>query len=383
MEEKEAWPGDSFPRYSLSPDFDADDRLAATLKECYAPEAARLRTMFLVRAYNLTHDLAEQRDQQCPVSIADDLIARAGGAFEAHLRNYGSSDLERFDSINLSYHALPRLIMFFQRRESFTPQAWETMRFLLSTVWDWARHWRLNHYTYVHFACLALIEWHSLSFLDPLTTPVPQTIVANIWLPYLDSDNPLQTEDVTLKHLPYIGWCLAANAFYLPASRALDESIPQPPKGFPLYRGATTYEGATDRKIAQQNYVQLCQRQVIEASLLADLEGCRPDVIAETRRVAKKYCEEVDRHYEKAKKTPPASYWLAYGRDIELTTRRVVLKQDWPLVAKDIRDRHEKLGNAQDRAEKAVRKTIGRLFLPNKSAFFGKRCPQKSGNLEG
>lgn len=342
-EAKPLW--EMFPDYSLHPSLNSDEKLAATLKECYAPKAIRLRMMFLTHAGRLTEELAGKDDQQCPVSIANDLFARAGSAFEAHLRNCSLSDLRLFNRSRQDFDSLPKLTAFFKARENFTPQAWETMQALLFTVWGWAQKWRLNHYAYVHFAGLALIEGH--------------------WL----------------ERRARLGWHCAKESFDLPALSGLNDAIPPPPKGFPLYRGASTAQDATNRKKAQKNYIQLCRRmarQVIEASLLTNVKGCREEVIAEIGEIAWNYCEKVDSEYSKKKETLPGRYWHKYGQDIEWTARRVILRQDWKQIAPE---------EAVTTLRSAVERTLPKLFLREDSAFPHKRRytkhPAKKTNKNG
>jgi len=155
MEARELY--EIFPDYSLHPSFAPDDDLKATLQTCYEPKAIKLRMMFLLRAHMLSKE------------IADDLFTRAWSAFEVHLRNCTSYDLSEFGPVYFSYRdSLPRLGTLFQPRDRFTLEAWETMKALLSAVWEWAREWRLGHYTYVRFACHALIEGRASSQFERL-----------------------------------------------------------------------------------------------------------------------------------------------------------------------------------------------------------------------
>jgi len=177
MEARELY--EIFPDYSLHPSFAPDDDLKATLQTCYEPKAIKLRMMFLLRAHMLSKE------------IADDLFTRAWSAFEVHLRNCTSYDLSEFGPVYFSYRdSLPRLGALFQPRDRFTPEAWETMKALLSAVWEWARQWRLGHYTYVRFACHALIEGRASSQFDPSVTSDPPTLTG-FATPY----DPGQMED--------------------------------------------------------------------------------------------------------------------------------------------------------------------------------------------
>jgi hypothetical protein len=213
--------------------------------------------MFLMTTGWLTQETAEQGNTKCSVGIADDLFQRAGDKFVMHLRNCSLSDLRLFRNRD-DDGASRKLLAFFKERDRFTTQAWETMQATLSAVWDWAAHWNLKHYTFVHFACVALLEGRRYIVLDP---PGPPLLGSN--------------EDFIYNRTPDTGWHVAWSSFYIPASQALEESVQKPPIGFPIYLGATSHRDAANRIDAQQNYVLRCRRlakEVIENTLLTSLD---------------------------------------------------------------------------------------------------------------
>lgn len=188
-----------------------------------------------------------------------------------------------------------------------------------------------------------------------------------------------QDADFVYAREPGIGWHGAWDAFYFPATFTLndelDASLP-PPKGFLPYRGANTYQDASDKDAAQDNYVERCKRQVkdiIENSLLASLDGStRAAIVADIGGIARDHCEAVDRFYNKNKKVLPARWYRKYDQDVGWTIARVIFRRDWRTIARESR-------TLQKRIEQAVRRTIEKIHVPNGSAFFGKPGRRKIG----
>lgn len=364
-----------FPDYTLSPNLNANEELIGTLKEVYAPKAVRIRDMFLSVARMQIKERAEAGDEQYPVNIEDDLFQSAGQAMEAHLRKCSLADLKLFNSRNDDLHPSLKFYAFFKPRAAFSTETWETMTALLAAVWNWADRWHLNHYAYVHLACLALLEGHWIIILDPfpyVPAPPPPLLIpsflggtlrvekAQLAYPILiHPQDPREKDDFISQCTPGVGWHSAQWSLLSPSLIELDNSVPLPPKGFPPYRGI--YRGAADQKAARKKYVEICEleaKKFIESSFLSSLGTVLCEkIIEEVRERAKLYSEEVDREYNRRRETMPGRYWQEYDRDIKWAVKQVIFRQDWQTIARASRTK-------ADTVKKAVRKTLNALFLP-------------------
>ncbi len=361
-----------FPAYSLSSGFEADEKLVATLEECYAPRAIKLRTMFITyieMAEKDEEERAKRRGEQYSMRIADDLFNRAGSAFEAHLRNCSLSDLRLFTDRGTRDNeddARRKLAAFFRPRDGFDSQSWESMRALLIKVWEWARAWRLDHYVYVHFGCLALIEGHWFAFPPlPAAPPMLPSIAAAFasqTAPREGESKPPsapkpQSDDFVGERTPDLGWIRAERSMDSYALKALGADVPNPPAGFPPYRG----RGALKPKEAQKKYAEACKRQaeeIIRSTLLAKLGAThQAEIIARIGEIGLRHAGSVDREYNRKRETPPGRYWRDYERDLKWTAQQVIFRRDWPTIARKSRA-------SVDVVKKAVRRTLSKLYLP-------------------
>src|ERR1051326_4270733 len=186
------------------------------------------------------------------------------------------SDLKLYHARREDSHPSLKFSALFKSRVAFSQASWETMTALLAAVWDWAERWHLNHYVYVHIACLALVEGHWVITHDPLPMPpavtsspamfsLPQYILhppsflggmkreqapSVPPVPFmLHPSDPREREDFISQRTPGVGWHIAQWAILSPALTELNNDVPKPPEGFPQYRGV--YRGAADQKAAQ------------------------------------------------------------------------------------------------------------------------------------
>lgn len=407
---KNLW--DVFPDYTLSPNLTANDELIGTLKKAYAPKAIRIRDMFLSVARMRATERAEAGDEKCNVNIEDNLFQRAGQAMEAHLRNCSLDALKLFNKRKDESHPSLKFSALFKPRATFSPEAWETMTALLAAVWGWAERWHLNHYVYVHLACLALVEGHWVIIHDPfpmlpsIASP-PSIFSSPQSFPHFSSfgggvkreetpsvtpipflfhpQDPRERDDFISLCTPGVGWHSAQWSILSPALTELNSHVPKPPKGFSQYRGA--YRGAVDQKAAQEKYVELCQQEtetLIESTFLANLgTTLREKIIEEMRDVAKKHCAAVDSDYNRRRETMPGRYWKEYDRNIKWAVERVILQRSWQDIAAESKKARERTAIVQSRIKQAVRRMLPQLQLPVSAAFFGTAGRRKIGTSAG
>lgn len=360
-----------FPDYTLSPDMRGGEKLRNQLIDSYAYTAIRLRSIFLTQALLLTKARTKTTENGPLIRIDEDLFDKAGGAFGAHLRNSSLSDLRIYYGNEQNHDIRSKLRTLFKPQDRFSRKAWESMQLALTTVWGWASHWRLEHYSYIHLAFLALIEGHQVALHDPI--PVPPDFKSNIYPPL----SPPFRFPTLLEPAPGWGMHQAIQAFDHLALIALDEAIPKFIDGLPPYRGTIEYSDVTSSD-SRRKYRDRCKREanrVIETSLLKCLgPTLRNHIIEEVGKLAQKHSEKIDREYNRRNETAPGRYWAKYGNPLKWTAQRVVMRDEWP----DIAGRNHK---EQDKIEKSVKKMLPLLFLPDGAAFFEKQGRKRNREL--